>query len=530
MKTEGGNQAGSNGAQYLCDALLANNIDVCFANPGTSEMHFVAALDQRPQMRCVLGLFEGVVTGAADGYARMAGKPAATLLHLGSGLGNGLANLHNARRARSPVINVVGDHASYHLKYDAPLTSDIHAIASSVSDYVTTASVESLAESVSACVSAATRSPGGVSTLILPANVAWSGYEGGQPQAVSRAQPERPDVGRVKAAAQALRSGEPAALFLGSLALKGKALLYAHTIAQCTGARLMAETSNARVTRGNGRPTVVKLPYPVDDAIRALAGLSKLVLVGSAPPVAFFAYPGKPSELKPEGCEEVSLATPYEDIEGALEALLSELGIDKLVQPESGSLPTFDIPAHEALTPDTLGRALAALLPEEAILVDEGITQGRAFYGHSHFSAPHDYLQLTGGAIGSGLPLATGAAVACPTRQVVSLQGDGSGMYTVQSLWTQAREKLKCLTIILANCKYAILQGEMRNVGVSDWGPNAHQMLELDKPDLDWISIAHGMGVPGGRAANIGEFTELFRQGLQADGPFLIEAVIGRSL
>lgn len=516
-----------NGAQLLCETLLANGIDVCFANPGTSEMHFVAALDQQPRMRCILGLYEGVVTGAADGYARMAGKPAATLLHLGSGLGNGVANLHNAQRARSPIVNIVGDHARHHLAFDAPLTSDIHAIASAVSAQVhTIASAEGLVPSILDGIATALQPPGQVSTLILPADVAW-GDMGKDAQPAVRQAPAAPPVddAAIARAAQALRAGR-ALLLLGGAALRGEALRRAHAIARATGAQVLAETSNARMQRGRGAPRIDKLPYAVDAALQRLEDVDHLVLVGSRDPVAFFAYPGKPSRLAPEACAVCELASTHTDIDSALLRLMVALGVSDVQ--EVAATPTVPVPdaTSQPLDADTLCRAIAALLPEDAIVTDESVTQGRTFFGHSHGSAAHDYLQLTGGAIGIGLPLAVGAAVACPQRQVVSLQADGSAMYTVQALWTQAREKLQCLTVIFSNRRYAILHHEMSNVGVERLGRNAQSMLSIGSPDIQWAELAGSLGVASARASTPATFLDAFRQGLAHDGPFLIEAVL----
>lgn len=516
-----------NGAMYLCQGLLANHIDVCFANPGTSEMHFVAALDQQPQMRCILGLFEGVVTGAADGYARMAGRPAATLLHLGSGLGNGLANLHNARRARTPMVNVVGDHATYHLAYDAPLTSDIQSIARSVSNYVATAeSTEGLAETLQDCVRAAYEPSVGVSTLILPANVAWSEVPQQSFEPVARPALKPVAEATLDEAVQLLQSGKKCLLLLGGQALTEQGVRMAYTLAEHHGAAISAETSNRRITRGRGRVPIDKLPYPIDQALETLKDFEAVILIGARAPVAFFAYPGKPSRLLPEGCQTLTLATQDHDIEGALTQLMGRLGIDRAKEAVTAAAPVCPEADHGPLQAQAVCQAVAALLPEEAIVVDESLTQGRTFYGQSHHSAPHDYLQLTGGAIGSGLPLATGAAVACPDRQVINLQGDGSAMYTVQSLWTQARENLNCLTVIFSNRSYAILHGEMRNVGVQQAGHNAQRMFDLVQPELDWPNLAQSMGVAAARATTMAEFLQVFEQGLRHDGPFLIEAVV----
>ncbi len=515
-----------NGAEFLCESLLHNDIDVCFANPGTSEMHFVAALDKQPRMRCILGLFEGVVTGAADGYARMADKPAATLLHLGSGLGNGVANLHNAKRARSPMINIVGDHAHYHLQYDAPLTSDIKSIASAVSHSVVTAAPDkSFADDISHCITQAIAPPGQVSTLILPADIAWSAVDPAlRPARAPRPQARLAGADAIKDAAKALKAGN-AMLLLGGRALRKKPLAMAHAIASRHGARLLAETSNARIERGGNTAPIEKLPYPVDAAVAALQSTQQLILVGARSPVAFFAYPGLPSTLAPSHCRETVLAHPEENIEAALEQLMSELGIDTIAG-LPGSAPRISLP-HASTAPldaDQLCQTLAALLPDNAIVTDESVTQGRSFYTHSHHASPHDYLQLTGGAIGIGLPLATGAAVACPNRKVIALQADGSGMYTIQALWTQAREKLDCLTVVFSNRRYAILQQEMKKVGIADMGVNARSMLTLSNPDIDWVKLAQGLGVPAAKASNLQEFTDIFSAALKNRGPFLIEA------
>lgn len=517
-----------NGADSLCDTLLANDVDVCFANPGTSEMHFVAALDRKPRMRCVLGLFEGVVTGAADGYARMADRPAATLLHLGPGLGNGLANLHNAKRANTPMVNIVGDHATYHAQYDAPLTSDIEGLAAPMSNWVRrTATGAEVARDAAEAVRVARGRPGRIATLILPADAAWTelSADTAPAQAGPLPEPGRIEADAVRAAARAIRSGEPVMLMLGGMALRARALDAAGRIARATGVRLSAEVSNSRIERGATRVPIERLPYPVDMAVAALKDVRYLIRVGARTPVAFFAYPGKPSLLLPPGAADIELADASQDPTHALEWLADELGIapdaPKLAPP-----PVPEAPVSGRLDGDAVSAVLARMLPEHAIVCDESITQGRLFPKLSLAAPPHDYLQLTGGAIGIGLPLATGAAIACPQRKVITLQADGSGMYTLQAIWTQAREGLDCLTIILANRSYATLHGEMKNVGVADPGRNARRMLELDEPALDWVQLARGMGAQAERADTIEGFTKALARGLAARGPYVIEALI----
>ncbi len=512
-----------NGAESLVKTLVAGGVELCFTNPGTSEMHFVAALDSVPGIRCVLCLFEGGATGAADGYARMAEKPAATLLHPGPGLGNGIANLHNARRARSPIVNIVGEHATHHIKYDAPLTSDIEGLARTVSAWVRTSPNAAVVGADAAeAIAAARRAPGAIATLILPADTAWT--EGGAVAAVP-AVPARPAVSEaaVAEAARLLRAGE-AMLLLGDVALREHALEDAGAIAARTGARIMAQGSNARLQRGAGRVDVDRVPYPVDQALAVLKDVRRLILVGAKAPVAFFGYPGKPSSLTPEGCEIFTLAAPGDDLAGALEALAAAVGARR-AETRREPLSRPPLPSG-AVTREALGAALGALLPEGAIICDESVTTGRAFFPATRGAPPHDWLQVTGGAIGGGMPLATGAAVACPDRKVINLEADGSGMYTLQALWTQAREQLDILTIVWANRSYAILCLELANVGVRNPGRKALDMLSLDNPALDWVSLAKGMGVEGVRVETMEDFAKAFRGGLARRGPFLIEVVI----
>lgn len=515
-----------NGADRLCDTLLANGVDVCFANPGTSEMHFVAALDRKPQLRCVLGLSEGVVTGAADGYGRMADKPAATLLHLGPGLANGLANLHNARRARTPVVNVVGDHATYHLERDAPLTSDIESLARPMSHWVGRARTAQEVQPQAEAAIHAAKAERAISTLILPADAAWSGLPAGNVGPMSTAAAPAVTDAAIGQAADRLRRARKPLILLGGLAMRAEALEVAGRIAAVTGAALMTERA-ARWQRGAGRVSPKPVPYLVDMAVEALKEFDLAILIGGQVPVAFFAYPGKPGILLPEGCDVLDLAGVSHDLPAVLGALADAVGASSprpiAVHPRSArelACPTGP------LTAEAISLIVARLLPENAIVSDESITASGRFGMLAPTMAPFDHLALTGGAIGQGIPVATGAAVACPDRKVVSLQADGSGMFTLQGLWTQARERLDVLTVILSNRGYAILKGEMRNVGVNSFGENARRMLDIDDPALDWCAMARGMGVEAGRAETAEDFDRLFAAGLGGKGPFVIEAMI----
>ncbi|HEY1878815.1 MAG TPA: acetolactate synthase large subunit [Caulobacteraceae bacterium] len=513
-----------NGAEALLRTFVAAGVEACFANPGTSEMHFVAALDRAPEMRPVLALFEGAATGMADGYGRMAGKPACTLLHLGPGLGNGIANLHNARRAATPIVNVVGDHATYHAHYDAPLTSDVAGLARPVSAWVR--SVESAGQTAAAgalAVAAALAPPGQIATLILPADAAWGEAEGPAPPLPVPA-PARVSDAAVARAAAATKGGKACAILIRGAALGDKGLAAAGRIAEKTGVRLLADTFVARHARGAGRVVLERIPYFAEQIVEFLQVVEHLVLVGSRPPVAFFAYPGKPSWGLPEGAKISWLAQPHEDGVGALEALAEAVGAAK--SPSIVSPLTMLAAPVGALNQYAVGAVIARHLPEGAIYSDEGATGSLGTYLATAGARPHDLLGLTGGSIGQGVPLATGAAVATPGRKVVCLQGDGGAMYTLQALWTQAREKLDVTTVILANRSYAILQIELGRVGAMNAGPRALSMFDLTGPDLDFVKLAEGMGVEASRAETAEAFEAQFASAMAGKGPRLIEAVL----
>jgi acetolactate synthase-1/2/3 large subunit len=517
-----------NGAQALIRTLVGCGVDVCFTNPGTSEMHFVAALDAVPEMRGVLALFEGVATGAADGYARMAGKPAATLLHLGPGLGNGLANLHNARKGHVPVVNIVGDHATYHKQYDAQLESDIETVARNVSSWIRApASTDALAAAAAEAVAAATGPPGSVATLILPADVSWS--DGGTPAAASVPRAAAPvTADTVDQVAKALRSGEPAALLLGGAAMRAGGLVAAGRIAAACGVKVLAETFPARMERGAGLPPVERIAYLAEFAALQLDGLRHLVLVDAKAPVSFFAYPGKPSYLVPDGCEVHVLAAGGDDVDGALAALVDAVGAAG-DEPARQAAERPDRPSG-ALTADSAGRAVGAVLPEGAILVDEGITSGLFAAAYTAGAPRHDVLCLTGGSIGIGLPLATGAAVAAPDRPVLCLEADGSALYTIQALWTMAREQLNVTTLLYNNRAYSILNMELNRVGADEPGPRARAMFDLAEPPLDFVALAQGFGVPAVRVDTAEDLTAALDRGLAEPGPHLVEAMVPPAL
>lgn len=518
-----------NGAQALMKTLVDAGIEVCFTNPGTSEMHFVAALDSEPKMRAVLALFEGVATGAADGYARMAGKPAATLLHLGCGLGNGLANLHNARKGKVPVVNIVGDHATHHTQYDAQLQSDIETVARNVSPgFVRTSqSTAQLCQDAVDAIAAARGLPGQVATLILPADVSWG--EGGVPcPPPPPPRPEAADDATVQAIAQALRAGGKAALLLGGQALREPGLRAAARIAAHSGVKVFAEVFPTRLERGAGLPAVERIAYLAELAGVQLAGIEHLVLVDAKAPVSFFAYPGKKSYLVPDTCTVHQLSTPAQDAAASLEKLAQALGAAQ-------TQPALQAPARPGrprgkLTAEKVCKAVGHLLPENAIVIDEAITSGLMLGPFTAGAPRHDLITLTGGAIGQGLPNAVGAAIACPERPVLALIGDGTSMYTIQALWTMAREKLNVVSVIFNNASYSVLNVELERVGAEKVGAKALSQLDLTGPVIHFAQLAQGMGVHGVRTTTAEEFVRALEHALATPGPHLIEAVVPQSL
>jgi acetolactate synthase-1/2/3 large subunit len=506
-----------NGAECLLRTLVDASVDLCFMNPGTSEMQFVSALDRVPAMHGVLCLFEGVCSGAADGYARMTGRPAATLLHLGPGLANGLANFHNARKARSPVVNIVGEHSTLHLAYDAPLTADTALFARTVSGWVRVLeSAEQMGAAASEAVAAAIQLPGQVATLIVPADFSWS--EAGAPGAAPpKPVPVAPDAARVAEAARILRGPQPAGLLLGGRALLAPALAAAGRL----GVRVLANRYAARMERGADLFAPLRLPYFPEPAEEALAGLKHLILVESPEPVTFFGYPGRRGSPAPVGCQFHVLAAEGEGGTAALQTLAGR-GADAPRRVARACLPSDDA----RLTPETVGMAVGALLPEGAIVSDEMVSSGEQVWPHLAGAPRHDHLPVTGGSIGQGLPVALGAALACPRRKVIALEADGSGLYTPQSLWTMARERADVVVVIFANRRYRILDIEMRRTGAGAPGPRANDMIDIGRPDPDWVRLAEGLGVAASRAATPGQFIGQFREAVRERGPRLIEAVI----
>ncbi|MCO1596893.1 acetolactate synthase large subunit [Micromonospora sp. RHAY321] len=514
-----------NGAEALMRTLADGGVEVVFTNPGTTELHLVGALDAVPQLRGVLALFEGVVTGAADGYARIAGKPAATLLHLGPGLAYGLTNLHNSRRANSPVVNLVGDHPTYHNAFDPALASDIAALGGWLRGPVRRPeNAAGAGTDAAAALAGAVESPGQIATVIVPADVSWS--DGGvvaEPMTSKPAPPVAQDV--LTQVAEVIRSGDPVALVIGGPALREAGLCAASRIAAATGVRVLQELYSNRVEHGAGLPTFPRLGFYPDQALEQLAGVRHVITAGAKAPVSFFAYSDKPSCLVPEDAATHVLAEVGQDAVAALTQLADLVAPDvaaDVVEPRRPALPTGP------LTLQSWCDVVAALLPERAIVIDESVSSGVALADATSGAPRHDVLMQTGGAMGDGMPLAVGAAVAAPDRPVVALISDGCAMYTVAALWTQAREKLNVTTVILDNRSYAILRQEWkyysRRPGAGD--PDSNPLFDLADPAIDFVRLAESFGVPATRATTAEELAEQFSNALSEPGPHLIQAVV----
>jgi acetolactate synthase-1/2/3 large subunit len=507
------------GAEAVIRTAVAAGIDVCFANPGTTELSLVQALDRCPEMRSVLAVFEGVCTGAADGYTRISGRPALALLHLGPGLANGLANLHNARKARSPVISVVGEHATWHIAANAPLTSDIATLAKPMSHWVhTTTQPELAAADMAEAIVQATRLPGGPATLILPGDVQWAQVSGA-PVVSKIVSPALPDPAETERAARALRSGT-VALVLGGRALRAPGLKAADRIARATGCRVLAPTFPPVQDRGAGLISPDKIPYPPEPARQLLAPYKTVVLAGAGEPVAFFGYPDGRSGLCAEGAEIIPLCRPTVDPAAALLALAEVVGT-----PPERVVPAAERPQapRGALTPIAMCQAVAAAQTEDVIVMDEGATAGFAYYGMAAGAPPFTYMTLTGGSIGQGLPCAVGAAAAEPHKRVICFEGDGSSLYTIQSLWTMAREKQNVTTVLCKNRAYSILRWELERARATP-GPASLALTGLDKPEFDFVKLAEGFGVEARAARSAEELNDALRYSFKTPGPMLIEA------
>ncbi|WP_417250672.1 acetolactate synthase large subunit [Celeribacter sp.] len=513
----------TNGADILAATLADHGVDTCFANPGTTEMHLLSALGRERRIDLHLCLFEGVATGAADGFARMAGRPAAALLHLGPGLANGMANLHNARKAASPVINIIGEHATYHLEMDAPLTTDIAGMARTVSDYVvSTKSADTIASDVTVMMSAISGPKDRVATMIVPNDVAWSPA---QESTKTRAPVPAPTMNdeALPNVITSLKAGDNAALIIGAPHITSRMAELAQAIGTATGCRVFTEPTVSRMSRGKNTPPLKRQPFHVDFATEAFKGLSKAVLVGARTPVAFFAYPNRPSLLLPEGTDVIELAPPLADVEAALQAITDALGTEATTQdPVDLTISEFDDAAP--ITSQTLGCAVATALPENAIVVDETITNGLHMYAECAAAAPHDWLNNRGGSIGYSMPVAVGAAVACPDRPVLCVTGDGSAAYTLQALWSMARYDLNVTVVILANRSYRILANEMSKIGAGSPTDSTLPLMSLDEPALDWVKLAEGHGVTAKQVTDAGTLSRTIAQAMATKGPTLIEA------
>jgi acetolactate synthase-1/2/3 large subunit len=516
----------------LFKALRDAGLDTCFANPGTSEMQLVYEIGRTKGMRAVLCLQENTVTGAADGYARMAGKPAFTMLHVASGFANGIGNLHNAGRANTPMVNVVGANATYHQPNFCEhelINGRVADLARPVSHWTQEArTADELGVLAALAANHARTGAGKICTLIAPTNCQWD------PALAPPAPlppPQRPQVAResIDEVATLLANGKKTALLLGSHALYGEGLELAGRIATRTGVDLLGEMWVARLARGEGRVPVRLVPYLREHAAFFLQGYEQLILLGAQLPMSTFAYQGAPLNKLPASCQVTALAT----VENDLLAVLRELAqaVAAPAQPGARTARASAAAPTGALSADAIGQSLCLLMPQDAILVNDGATCSPPIVNRTAGARAHDYLDGSrGGALGGGLPLALGAAIACPERRTILLQGDGSGMYASQALWSMARERTDVVVIVLRNDNYAILEVELARVREGDANDTMLSMMHLDDPVLDWVKLAEAHGVAATRATTAEEFHVQLEDALQQRGPHLIEAKVTDSI
>jgi acetolactate synthase I/II/III large subunit len=514
-----------NGAEALLKTIETAGIDVCFANGGTTEMPMILAFDSITGIRPMLGLFEGVCSGAADGYGRLKEKPALCLLHLGPGLANGVANLHNAKRARTPLLNVVGEHASWHVKANAPLAMDIECLCKTFSGWQRTVrSVETIARDTAEAIEASLR--GQIASLIVPCDLQWKEYRGEIP-AVKRPAFAPPDKNAIESAAKLLKSSDKTALIMNGRALRRRGLEAAGRIRAAVGCDLFCINFPAYVDRGAGTVPVARVPYFPEPAAAVLAPYRAVVLAGTDQPVNFFGYEGQWSNPVAADVPKLRVDSDAQDAAEALEALAAELGAPGK-EALSGIVAGYSVPDVPTgkLTPETACLTLAALQPEDAIIMDEGLTAGMSYFPLGATLSPHSYFMLTGGAIGQGMPSATGASVACPERPVINLQADGSAMYTVQSLWTQAQAGMNVTTLICSNRSYNIINVELQRAGITSAGPRVRAFTDLGNPPIDWPSLSRGLGVPGVAVDTAEDLAREIKKALKEPGPHLIEMIL----
>lgn len=513
------------GAQHILTGLSDAGIELIFTNPGTTEIYFVDALGKVPIPRPVLTLTEAVAAGAADGAARIGGQPTALLLHLGPGLANAIAYLHNAKRAHSPIVVVVGDHSQGVANQDPPLASDIDSLAHTFSKAVIHVTQhEHPRHSAARAGYIAVDATPGIVTLIVPSDLSWS-----ETNDIPRLQrpprtPLNTPESTLERASAALIEPDGTAVIVGGDLLRTEGQETLERLTRCQNLTVWANTFPARMDRGYGRPRVRRLPYLPEMAIAALENTRRVVIAGGANPVPFFGYPHLPDRLVTEECEIITLTSDPSAAPSSIAALMPNA--EELTLLGSTHIePATKDDDNAALNPANFASVVAELLPADTIVVDESNTLGLNLEEATANAAAHTWLPaLTGGAIGHGLGMAIGAALAAPERRVLALIADGSSLYTPQALWTHASETLNITTVILSNRSYGILNFELHRLGSEAETEGAKRLLSLSPPSIDHIRLATGFGVPAARASTVGELIDALTSAWLSRGPSLIEA------
>ncbi len=511
------------GAQWMLKSAAAAGIEVCFANPGTTELPFVAAMDRATEIRPLLGLFEGVCSGAADGYYRIRRKPAMTLTHLGPGFANAIANFHNARRARSAIFNVIGEHMSWHVAADPPLASDIESLARPVSAGVWRADTPATLHNATVGALQGLQQRGGIQTLILPMDLQEDPVQHSIAAPVAAQAAADYDAAAVATVAADITAGRKVLLYLGADALGEAALRRLARLAALPNVELVGETFPAASEHGRGLPAIKRLVALAEKAHPYLLGFERVAVLAAEPPVAFFGARGLPSHLG-DPARMATVCGPGGRVAEALEELLAR--VRPAAAPASTVQRVSDTDLGESLTPESASRVVAAHLPANAIVSAEGATLGFPFNALASQAERHTTIVLTGGAIGQGLPSAFGASVAAPDRKVVALQSDGSALFTIQALWSMAREGSDVVVILASNQRYNILINEMSRNGYALTSPPVRDLLNLARPAVDWQALSTSFGVPSNRVESVSALRRAFQAALAERGPRLIEVVL----
>ena len=516
-----------NGAAAFFKSIVDNGIDTIFACPGTSEMQVVDEVGYS-NLRVVLCLFENSVTGMADGYARMLDKPALGMVHVTCGLTNALANMHNARIANSRMI-IFGGGVHVAHEVNEPVHSMLQRqpyVAQIAAQCVIEArSPDQLAAAATQALKASNDGAGKIVYVYGPNNAVW-GESSFQGKLTSSAeQRQRVSTATISSIADTLKAGKKTAFILDNLALREEGLEILGRIAEGAGGRLFREWLPSRIAMGAGRVRTETLPYGGAEGRELLSEFDQIVLVGAKIPVCPFSYENQPWVKIPENCNVHTLATADHDILAALEELATQLDLPEKASNRYNRKPGE--PPTGPLSGNSIVQSLSILMPADSIVLDEAMLENVMFPLLMDGAAPFDFMAACpGGAIGAGPPVACGAAIACPNRKVILLEGDFSLMQGNTALWSMAQHNLDICVINYNNEGSASLSTELARVRQGEAQPKSIELLRIRKPTIDYAAMAESMGVPASRAETAEEFHLQLTKAMSTKGPHFIDANI----